>query len=69
LERWPDWSPEVSDRQLLEQSQKAPVKSKTVFITETTHVRLKELCKREGLKMNHAIDRIIREWMEKKEAK
>jgi len=45
------------------------VKSKTVFITETTHVRLKELCKREGLKMNHAIDRIIREWMDKKEAK
>lgn len=45
------------------------VKSKTVFINETTHIRLKALCKREGLKMNHAIDRIIREWMDKQEAK
>jgi hypothetical protein len=45
------------------------VKPKTVFLTEKTHQKLKELCNQQGIKLNHIVDLIVREWLDKKEAK
>jgi hypothetical protein len=67
LEWWTCWSPEVSDCQLLEQSQKAFMK-KTILVSEDTHKKLKEYCKKEGIKSQHLTDKIIREWLDKEMA-
>jgi hypothetical protein len=65
LEWWTNRTQEDGNRQLLEQSQKAPM-NKSVIISEETHKLLKEYCQIEGIKTQHLADRIIREWLEKK---
>jgi len=51
---------------------KTPTKrptAKSVIVSDDTHKLLKEYCQSEGIKTQHLADRIIREWLEKKESK
>jgi len=41
------------------------MKPKTILISEDTHKKLKEYCKKEGIKSQHLTDKIIREWLDK----
>jgi hypothetical protein len=41
---------------------------KTIQISEETHRKLNQYCKKEGPKSQHLTDKIIREWLDKEMA-
>ena len=45
------------------------MKQKTVYLTEKTHNKLKERCKEQGLKLNHLINQIVSDWLQRTETK
>ena len=45
------------------------MKPKAVLVSEDTHKRIKQYCHIEGIKTQHLADKIIREWLDKKESK
>jgi hypothetical protein len=77
LERWSNWSPEVSYGQLLEQSQKAsqmnpkpkrPI-AKVFVVSDDTHLRLKQYATKKGYKLQFVADEAVAEYLKRKETK
>jgi uncharacterized protein related to proFAR isomerase len=75
MEWWTNWSPEVIDGQLLEQSQKTPVKqpkrptSKVFVVSDDTHKLLKEYAQKKGYKLQYIADEAVAEYLSKKGVK